>query len=211
MISVFSGLILFFPADAQRMVSEGRMEYKVTPMAQPGYESLAASFGTSKQLVWLKGKDCRIDFESMHVRQSVFINLSDKINLLREAGEERFRWTFDSVEWKRTQKKFEGAKWIELNESKDIDGFFCRKALIELSDSSVITLFYTNQYRLLNPAFDPVFSLAPGLPVLYSVVMSGLQLEYRLSSLQTIPVSSSVFEVPISGYKIIKAPLKEPF
>ncbi len=208
---LLSGLVLYAPLQAQRFVSEARMEYAVVPMPAPGQEKVAEAYGNSTFTVWLKGNDMRTDFENPIRKQTVLFKIAEKkVTLLREAGNEKFQWNLEHSEWIKLQEKYRGAQWQEEPDVKEINGYLCRKAIIMLSDSSRIDLFYTRQVQPLNRSFDPLFELVPGIPVSYRLIHEGIPFEFSLQALQTLPVPSAVFDLPAAGIKIIKAPDREP-
>jgi hypothetical protein len=203
--------MFFYVLSGQRILSEARLEYSVLTRPEPGAEQTAKAFEQTKLLIWLKGNNMRVDFDNTLRKQSVFFDLTDKkVIQLREAGQDRFQWNFSEEEWKEIHNKFKGAIWKEENETKEMNGFLCKKASIILTDSTLISLFYTTQVQPLNKSFDPVFEMVPGLPVSYLLTEGEIEFEFRLANLQTLPVSSSLFEIPASGYKILKAPKQEP-
>jgi hypothetical protein len=194
------------------MVSEASLEYTVKVVnAGKANEALIKALEMSALKIWIKGKDARVDFENPLRTQRVYFNsTTNHITLLREAGEDRYQWNLTEEDWSTLQSRYRDASFVEGSEAKDLNGYLTQKAAIIGTDSSTTSLFFTRQIQLLNKSFDPVFALTPGLPVSYTIPFEGTDIEFFLKKFETLPVPLSIFEAPKSGYKILKAPIKEP-
>lgn len=206
----FSFMAVFF-ANGQRLLSEARLLYTLTPMPDKGQEELAAAFNDATQTIWLRGNLVRIDFFSTNRRQSVIYNAATgKATMLRESGETKYQWNLDSAQWKGLNKKWTASGYRETGETATISGYACMKVmgLYPTGDSSAI--FFTRQILPLARGFDPLFEGLNGIPVQYDLAFDGLKIRYTLTSVQTAPVAASRFDIPKEGYKIIEAPAERP-
>lgn len=210
MILGFCFMAVFY-GHSQKLLSEARLLYNITPLPEKGQEALANGFTGATQTIWLRGNWVRIDFVSTQRSQSVIYNAATgKATLLREAGTTGYQWNLDSAGWKSLNKKWTATGFSETGETATIGGYFCQKVfgLYPNGDSSAI--YYTRQLLPLARGFDPLFEGLGGLPVQYDLLVDGLKIRYLLVQVQTAPVAASRFDIPKQGYKIIEAPLQEP-
>ena len=151
------------------------------------------------------------DFSTPGYNQSTIYNATTgEATMMREEYGEKYMWILDSAQWRKANLKYQQATFAETDETQEISGYLCKKGLIALADSNLITVYFTNQLQPLAKGYDPMFARVPGLPVQYQLAMGGATITYTLSAIRYFPVSASRFERPKEGYKIIKAPLEGP-
>ncbi len=214
-LSFILSVTVFQVLYTQKIISEARVEYTIKVSVGEGSaiseKDITGAFGGALQVVWFKGNMVKTEFTSANRSQHTIFNAgTGEAVVYREAGSERYMWNLDATQWKTAHKKYAGAMVTELSETKEIAGFLCKKAYIQLSDSTLISVYFNAQLQPIAKGYDPMFEKLAGFPVMYEWVIGGTLVSYTLSSIQNIPVSASRFESPKSGYKIIKAPVEEP-
>ena len=84
-----------------------------------------------------------------------------------------------------------------------ISGFSCRKAIAKLKNGTNFTVWYTTDVTLGNKDYDPQFKTLPGLAVQYEMTSGKMKFKFTLTKVSYDAVSSSKFEMPKSGYRIM--------
>jgi GLPGLI family protein len=204
--------MVFYLANAQRVLSEARLEYTIA-VTDHGKDAskISDAFKNAIQVVWLRANMARTDFTSpQRLQSTIFNSTTGEATILREAGEEKFMWLLDSTQWKKVNNRYAQSSFSGTEETREISGYLCKKGAITLSDSTIVTVFYTPQLQPLARGNEPMFELLPGFPVMYEWNIGSSMVTYTLSTIQNIPVGAARFESPKEGYKIVKAPIKEP-
>jgi hypothetical protein len=205
------GLFVAHSVNAQRILSEAKLAYTITAIAEKGNESLVNAFNNASQTVWLRGNMARVDFFSETRAQSTIFNqIKGTATILRTSGNERYQWNLDSMEWQKTNKRWTGANYRETGETADIAGFLCEKVIASLPNDSTITIFYTKQLIPLAKGYDLLFEPLDGIVLQYEINMDGLKIIFKAKGIETTPVGAARFDIPKTGYKIIQAPKLRP-
>jgi hypothetical protein len=206
----FFFMAIFF-AKGQRILTEAKLTYTLTPMPEKGQESLAAAFENATRIVWLRGSMVRTDFFSRNRQQSVIYNTTTGVaTMLRESGEEKYRWNLDSAQWKQYNRKWKATSIRETGETALLNGYNCIKVITNYAGGDSAAIFYTRQIFPLANGYEPMFEGLRGLPVQYEWVINGLKIRYNLESVETGPVGALRFNIPETGYKLIEAPKEGP-
>ncbi len=206
LILCFCFMAVFF-ARGQRILTEARLTYKLIPLPEKGQEAEAAAFANATYTVWLRANLVRTDFFSTVRQQSVIYNTATgQATLLRESGEEKYRWDLDSIQWRKYNKNRIPTGFRETGETALIENYECIRVVANYAGGNSVSIFYTRQIYPLANGYDLMFEGLKGIPVQYEWVIGGLKIRYELGSVQTGPVGASRFEVPKTGYKIIEAP-----
>jgi hypothetical protein len=205
------GFMAAFFAHSQRILTEAKLEYNLTPLPEKGQESLAAAFKNATRIVWLRGNMVRTDFISQNLQQSIIYNATTgAATMLRQSGEEKYQWNLDPAQWKQYNQKWRATGFREMGDTASIAGFDCVSVMARFTGGDSAAVFCTRQIYPLANGYEPMFEGLRGIPVQYEWVVEGLTIRYQLVSVQTGPVGASRFEVPKTGYKIIEAPVERP-
>jgi hypothetical protein len=189
---------------AQRMLTEGRVEYAISIDSVSGNDGLQTLFTGATQVVWFKGNMVRVDFFSSLRNQSLIFNSTTQTALLlRESGSEKFMFEIDSSQWVHFQSPFSGAVYQSFPLQELCDGYYCQKVVATLPNGTNVEIFYTPGVVPVTRSYDKLFEPLNGLPVTYSRQVEGLKVHYKLISVQFLPVGSARFSVSGEGYKQI--------
>jgi GLPGLI family protein len=198
-------ILSFKSSNAQRQVIVGdcTVTYTITGSDAATNNNLA---GATKTL-YIKGKMSRIDMIGNNYKQSmIYDNESETAVILKEIGAEKYISTFNSNEWKKENKRYEGLTVTLTNETKTILGYECKKAVAHLKDGSSYNIYYA-------PAIMPSanenpyqFKAVPGFILEYET--SGnknlSKIIYTATLINFNPVPASRFQIPSSGYRVLK-------
>ena len=198
--SFFSATHLF----AQKTLSEGTLVYNMTVETGPGEPKMADMLDGATTIIYLKGAKSRSELVSSLGREATIYDASKGTGvILKDYSGQKLMITLDAANWKENNKKYDGIVFENTGESATIDGFKCTKAIAKLKNGTSFTVFYTNDVTLNNKSYDAQFKTLPGLPVQYEMQSGKMKLKFTLAKIDYNPVSSSMFEIPKSDYRVL--------
>ncbi len=190
----------------QKIVSECTVDFTVT--ASEGDADWQQSLKNTTKTVYIKGTKSRVDLVSTSPSyiQSTFYDLKkDSAVLLREFGNNKFMSYLDENKWKAQNKKYEGIQFNDVNESKIILGYDCKKLQAQLTNGSTFTLFYSASIIASNKIYEYQFKDVPGFVLEYEFIgdQNKGKITYTASKINFNPVPIQKFDLPKSGYRIL--------
>ena len=88
-------------------------------------------------------------------------------------------------------------------DTKTILGYECKKALIQLKDGNMFTVYYATNIITSVKEFEYPFKDVPGLVLEYEEQAAGnKKIKYTATKINFNPVQASKFDIPVSGYRI---------
>lgn len=210
-MKLFNGLlfILFFLTEVsyaqQRVVAECTVTYQISLEENNLSKEVQNALQQSSKTVYIKGNDSRVDLNSPSLLQSV---IYDKTNgsavILREFGNNKFMTRMSSKEWRQANKQFDGMTIHFVNETKTILGYECKKAVLNLKDSSVFNIYYATAIAPSVREFEFQFRDVPGFVLEFDVKEQGASLvRYKATKINLSPVQASKYDIPTSGYRLL--------
>ena len=105
------------------------------------------------------------------------------------------------------EKEMEKAGEIEViktEETRDILGYTCKKAIVKLKDSGQeMTVYYTDELSTgIENSNNPMFKDIDGMMLEFSMVQNGMDMHFTAVNIEKKKVSDSEFEIP-EGYEEI--------
>ena len=189
-------------APAQKILSEGMIVYDITVQTGSKEPQLADMFDGVTTTLYLKGSQSRIEMISP---LGSTVTLQDaKSNtgvVLKEYGNQKLLIHMAKEDWADLNKKYAGISFTSQNETKNIAGYTCQKAVATLKDGSSFTVFYTKELVTENKDYDYQFRSLPGLPLEYESSVGNLKVKYTASKVTFDPVPVQKFSIPVSGYR----------
>jgi GLPGLI family protein len=155
--------------------------------------------------VYIKGNNSRVNVSSPSYQISTIIDQSTgKVVVLRSFGNNKYMTVLTKAQWVEANKKFEGMKFIPLNDTKSILGYNCKNAQLLLKDSSVYNIYYTTAIVPSVKDFEYEFKDVPGFVLEYEATdNNGNKIHFLANKISFDPVLLSEFEIPTKGYRII--------
>ncbi len=197
--------ILYVQGHAQqRVVAECTVTYSITTDKKNDKDWIE-SLKSSTKIVYIKGFNSRTDLISSAFTQSVFFDKSNGTAVvLRILGNNKFITRLDTSGWHQLNNKFDEAVLTILNETKTILGYECKKAVLQLKDGNSFTLYYTTAIIPSVREFEYQFKNIPGFVLEYETSeKDGKKVHYTATKINLNPVSSSKFQIPASGYRVL--------
>ncbi len=189
-----------------RVVAECTITYslQVAASGQSGSET-DQLFKASSKTVYIKGNNSRVDLVSPSFLQTMIYDRSTgNAVILREMGANKFMTRLNSKDWVSQNSKFSGMTIAFLNETKNILGYDCKKAVLKLQNGSQFTVFYATAIAPSVREFEYQFKDIPGFVLEYEAMEAGGQtITYTATKINLNPVQASKFDIPVSGYRIL--------
>ena len=205
---LFRSLLMFlllWPAlslHAQKVLSEGSIQYDVSVQTGSNQAKMADVFDGAIALVYVRGSQSRTELKSA-IGSSITIYDSKMGNgvVIREFGAQKLLIRMNANNWAEKNKKYAGISFTKTGQTKKIAGFNCEEAMAKLADGSTFTVFFTNELVMENKDYDAQFRNLPGVPLEYESVMGNLRVKYTASRVSFDPIPVQRFEIPTSGYR----------
>lgn len=192
---------------AQRIVAECTVEYKVQPdsgWTDNAMDNNSLLFNGNKR-VFIKGNDLRTDMESPGFLQSMIYDKSNQqAVILRVIGTNKFITRLEGNDWQQELKKYDSIQVTYLNSFRTIIGYDCKSLSLKLKDGSEYLIYYTTTISPSVREFELAFKEVPGFILQYSVKQDNRRVTYTASRISFSPVPASRFDIPSSGYRILK-------
>lgn len=200
MVLVLMGLAV--QTQAQKLLSEGTIQYDVSVQTGTNNPKMADVFDGATALVLIKGSHSRSELKSA-IGSSVTIYDSRTGNgvVMREFGAQKLLIRMNRQNWTDRNKKYDGIVFSKTGETKKIAGYNCEQAIGKLADGSSFTVFYTTEIRVENRDYDAQFKNLPGVPLEFESTVSNIKVKYTASRVSFDPVPIQRFEIPTSGYR----------
>ncbi|WP_276480076.1 hypothetical protein [Paraflavitalea pollutisoli] len=147
----------------------------------------------------------RLRLVSLMRMQSIFIlppgNDERMAVIVKESGKNKHKVYLSSDDWRTYNLKYQDAICSLSDDTVQLSGYSCNKAVIELSDGRRITAWYTKQIQRPEPAsVEPVFACVPGLVLKYIYEYKKGKITYTATSISNKQIDQNILKVPAKGY-----------
>lgn len=189
-----------------RVVAECTVTYSIQAAASGQTDQEAAELlKASSKTVYIKGNNSRVDLVSPSFLQTMIYDKSTgNAVILREMGANKFMTKLSGKDWISQNSKFSGMTITYLNETRNILGYDCKKAVLKLQNGSQFTVFYATTIAPSVREFEYQFKDIPGFVLEYEAMEGGGQtITYTATRINLNPVQASKFDIPSSGYRIL--------
>jgi len=189
---------------AQKTISEGTITYDILIQPKNSEAKNTAGLNGAKATVYLKGALTRTDMTTALGNETTIYNAKiGNAAILKEYSGQKLMITLTKDNWESRNKKYEGIVFENSSETKVIDGYNCKKAFAKLPDGSSVSVYFTPDLTSINKDFSQVFKNLPGFPMEYEFETPKLIFKYRIAEIDFTPVSTSKFDFPKSGYRVM--------
>ncbi len=189
---------------AQKRITEGIISYDIVVNTGNSNPSIANLFDGATSIVYLKGYMSRFErVSSLGVESTIVDGKTGKVNVLKEYGEQKYMIAMNADNWKDANKKYKDIVFSITNETKEIAGYKCNKAVGKMPDGSEINVFFTKDLIAENRDFEYAYKSLPGLAMQYETTVGTLKVTYTVSKVSFNIVPASKFEIPKSGFRIM--------
>lgn len=207
----FNKLIIFIialslglNANAQKALNDGTLIYSMAVETGSDAPKMADMLDGATTTVFIKGKQSRVELVSgLGSEASIYNATTQSGFILKDYSGQKLLITLTQSDWESNNKKYEGIVFENTGETSVISGFSCRKANAKLKNGTTFTVWYTTDVTLGNKDYDPQFKTLPGLAVQYEMTSGKMKFKFTLTKVSYDAVSSSKFDMPKSGYRIM--------
>lgn len=202
-VLLFSLLVLaILTANAQKKVADITIVYDAVINTGAAEPKLADAFDGATTTVYLKGNLSRSEMVSA---LASFTTIHDARSgaavVMQEVGGQKLLIRLTSDDWKDKNRKYEGIKFSNTNETKTLAGYTCKKAVATLKDGTSFTVYYTTDIVPENTDYNSQFNGLNGLPLEYELTQGSLNIRYVVAQVNLNPVPVSKFDIPKTGYR----------
>lgn len=200
----FTALIFSANLAAQRKLTEATITYDILINTGTQKPQGADLLDGATSIVYLKGNSSRSEMvSSLGIQATIVDGKSGNVTVLKEYGEQKYMINMTPLDWKQSNKKYEGITFKYEDETKVIQGYVCQKAIGTLADGSTFTVYFTRDLVPVNKDFQYLNKNLPGLAMQYEAIMGTMKVTYTVSNINFNPVVQSIFELPKSGYRVM--------
>lgn len=185
----------------QKIISDCTIMYSVTNSDS----DIKNDFQTAIKTVYIKGKELRVDINSNSFNQTVFYNdNTGEATILKSIGNTKYISAYNTLEWKNENTVYEGIAISFVNNKKEILNYNCREAVLQLKNGTSYTVYYVPDIIPSISENNFEFRNIPGLVLQYETTVHNQKIRYTATKIDFNPVPAFRFEIPKSGYKILK-------
>jgi hypothetical protein len=201
-ITLAVALLTAFGALAQKKVSELTLVYDTEITTGSKDPKLADAFDGATTTIYIKGPQSRSEMVSaLFTSTSIYDSKAGTAVVLREVSGQKLLIRLTADDWKDKNKRYEGIKFSDTEETKVIAGYNTTKAIATMPDGSTFTVYYTKDIVPENREYEYQFRSLAGLPLEYEMNQGNLKIKYTVSQINLNPVPASKFDIPKSGYR----------
>lgn len=189
-----------------RVIAECTVSYAISVDNAIGLDKEAVELlKSSSKTVYIKGNDSRVDLMSSSFLQTmIFDKTTGNAVILRELGANKFMTKLESKAWIAQNSKYSGMTINHENETKNILGYDCKKAVLKLQNGTSFSVYYATAIAPSVKEFEFQFKDIPGFVLEYEAQEGGAQkITYKATKINLNPVQASKFDIPTSGYRLL--------
>jgi len=194
---LFAGII----ACAQKSVSELTLVYDYSVVSASGGGRQEAT-ENAIHTVYIKGDKSRSEISnSLFSSTTIFDGNTGFGVILKEVSGQKLLIRMNPDNWAERIRMYDGIVFKNTNETKEIAGYKCFKAIGQTSSGAMITVYYTRDIIPQNRQYEPPFRSLDGLPLEYELTNGNVKIRYKIARIDLNPVPVSKFDIPGSGYR----------
>ncbi len=189
-----------------RVVAECTVNYSIQIKGDAKMDNeTAALLKSSSKIVYIKGNDSRVDLLGTTFLQTLIYDKSTGTAvIMRELGANKFMTKLDNKAWANQNSKYTGMVITYLDEVKQILGYECKKAILQLNDGNTFSVYYATAITPSVREFEFQFKDIPGFVLEYETVEGkGEKITFTATKINLNPVPASKFDIPTSGYRLL--------
>lgn len=195
----FFWMVISVFAQGQKIFSEGTIAYQVSTHMKE--QPLDAEV---KSIQYIKGSHTRVDLISSLGKTTTLFNSRDGEGaILQEYGSQKIMIPINKENLQSRDARYENIVFALRNETKTILEYPCLMATASLADGTVLEVYYSKELITDNTGIGFQFGKLPGLALEFSAASGDRTVTYRAVSINFEPVPIQLFNLPVSGYRIL--------
>lgn len=217
MTKVFLSLILgltclfaFQPNATAQKSFEGKLTYTIEYVKIPAEMKGMEAMLPSGMVTYIKGTKSRTEQDAGMGGKTVIVHDNDNMEtmVMMDLFGQKMAIVPSAEEQKESQAEMNKMKVELVNESKEIAGYKCKKALITSPDMDFpMAVFYTEDI----PNGSAEFVKIPGMPLEYTTEQQGMKMKISATSISKEKVAAGLFEIPSDYERLTGEELQKKF
>ncbi|MGI8582465.1 MAG: hypothetical protein ACR2KX_09720 [Chitinophagaceae bacterium] len=197
-------LLNAFTLNAQKIISEGTLTYNISIQTGSSEPKMADMLDGATTTIYIKSNQSRSELVSgLGSEVTIYDSKKESGVILKDYSGQKLMIMLTKEDWDKKNSKYEGIAFETTNETMNIAGYNCKKAIAKLRDGSSFVVYYTPELEVAEKDYDSQFKNLPGLALQYEWQSGKIKFKYTLSNINFDSVASSKFEIPKSGYRIM--------
>lgn len=200
-------VMLFLSASsikAQKVISEGTLIYNISIQTGSNEPKMADMLDGATTAIYIKGNQSRSELVSgLGSEVTIYDSKKGSGVILKDYSGQKLMITLTKDDWDKKNSKYEGITFETTNETLNIAGYNCKKAIAKLKDGSSFVVYYTPEVEVADKDYDYQFKNLPGLALQYEWQSGKMRFKYTLSKINFDVVPVSKFDIPKSGYRVM--------
>ena len=189
---------------AQKTISEGTLAYDIVIQSGNKEPQITDAIDGGTVTVYIKGAQSRSDMVSALGKETTIHDAkTGSAVILKEYSGQKLMITLTKENWEQKNKNYNDIKFETTEETKNIAGYNCKKAVATLPSGKTFTVFYSPDLTISNKEYNATFKNLPGAALEYEYESGTAKYKYTLSKIGFEPVQLSKFDVPKSGYRVM--------
>lgn len=161
------------------------------------------SSGETTMLQRVKGGHYRSELTNEIGKTITIYDLRDGAGaILKEFGTQKLMIPLNKKQWTSRNQKKDSVVFNVLEESKEILGYLCKRAVAKTEDGNLIDVYFTAQIVPENWDIELQFSKLGGFVLEYESIIGSSKINYLATSINFDPVPIQRFDLPQSGYRL---------
>jgi GLPGLI family protein len=202
---LFSTLLaVAFTANAQKIISEGTLIYNISIQTGTTEPKMADMLDGATTTIYLKGSQSRSELVSgLGSEVTIYDSKKGSGVILKDYSGQKLMITLTKDDWDKKNSKYEGITFETSNETLDVAGYTCKKAIAKLRDGSSFVVYYTPELEVADKDYESQFKNLPGLALQYEWQSGKMKFKYTLAKVTFDEVPVSKFDIPKTGYRVM--------
>lgn len=193
-----------FSLKAQKVISEGTLIYNISIQTGSNEPKMADMLDGATTAIYIKGSQSRSELVSgLGSEVTIYDSKKGSGVILKDYSAQKLMITLTKDDWDKKNSKYEGITFETTNETLNIAGYNCKKAIAKLKDGSSFVVYYTPEVEVADKDYDYQFKNLPGLALQYEWQSGKMRFKYTLSKINFDVVPVSKFDIPKSGYRVM--------
>lgn len=197
-------LLSVIAVKAQKVISEGTLIYNISIQTGSNEPKMADMLDGATTAIYIKGTQSRSELVSgLGSEVTIYDSKKGSGVILKDYSGQKLMITLTKDDWDKKNSKYEGITFETTNETLNIAGYNCKKAIAKLKDGSSFVVYYTSEVEVADKDYDYQFKNLPGLALQYEWQSGRMRFKYTLSKINFDVVPVSKFDIPKSGYRVM--------
>ena len=197
-------LLSAFSLKAQKVISEGTLIYNISIQTGSNEPKMADMLDGATTAIYIKGSQSRSELVSgLGSEVTIYDSKKGSGVILKDYSAQKLMITLTKDDWDKKNSKYEGITFETTNETLNIAGYNCKKAIARLKDGSSFVVYYTPEVEVADKDYDYQFKNLPGLALQYEWQSGKMRFKYTLSKINFDVIPISKFDIPKSGYRVM--------